>query len=496
MSMDKFILYQLFVRVFGEREWTPGGDYSANGSGKFNDITSDYLKQIKDDLSLGAIWYTGILAHSTATSFEGFPADCPAIVKGKAGSPYAVRDYYDVAPELAVDIPHRLEEFKALIKRTHDAGLKVVIDFIPNHVARSYHSTKNDFTQANFFPLDGPLELPYNIAGHDLYKEDPALATGNDCFSRHPGITDWYDTIKLNYNYRMTWDKMLDILLYWAGMGVDGFRCDMVELVTAEFFEWAIRNVRREYPGTFFIAEVYDKKNYIKYSDEGFDYLYDKTGFYDALKAISTNREPAYWLTDEWQFLGKLQPKMLNFLENHDEQRIASEYFLSDGRKGFAPLAVSMLFNKAPFMIYCGQEYGERGMACEGFSGRDGRTSIFDYCALTYYENPPEIREVIHERYHALTALATSDIFTKGGTYDLMYANPSCGHFDAQRVFTFMRGYEGRTALVAANFSDSRMHIKISIPQDAYDYFGSERVPEFEEPLILEPFDYVVLLSE
>ncbi|MBR5735816.1 MAG: alpha-amylase [Bacteroidales bacterium] len=494
--MAKFILYQLFVRVMGDRRWTPGGDYAENGSGKFNDITTEYLRNLADGLSVGAVWYTGILAHSTATSFEGFPADCPAIVKGKAGSPYAIRDYYDVAPELAEDTARRLDEFKALVDRTHKAGMKVVIDFVPNHVARSYHSTTNDFTQANFFPLDGPLELPYNVAGRELYNEDPALATGNDCFSRHPGITDWYDTVKLNYNYRFTWDKMLDILLYWAGMGVDGFRCDMVELVTPEFFEWAISSVRSQYPGTFFIAEVYDKKNYIKYAAAGFNYLYDKSGFYDALKAISTNREPAYWLTDEWQFLGALQPRMLNFLENHDEQRIASDYFLGDARRGFAPLAVSMLFNTAPFMIYCGQEYGERGMACEGFSGMDGRTSIFDFCTLTYRDNPPELRNEIFGRYHELTSLATSDIFAKGGTYDLMYANPTGENFDAQRIFTFMRGFKGRTALVAANFSDSARQIKISIPQDAYDYFGTGRVRKFEEPMTLNPFDYIVLLSE
>ncbi|MBR3031325.1 MAG: alpha-amylase [Bacteroidales bacterium] len=494
--MAKFILYQMLIRVMGDRKWTPGGDYATNGSGKFNDITQDFLDSLAKDLSLGAIWYTGIIAHSTATSFEGFPADCQAIVKGKAGSPYAIRDYYDVAPELAVDTAHRLDEFKALIERTHKTGLKVVIDFVPNHVARSYNSKRNNFTQANFFPLDGPLELPYNIAGRELYKEDPALATGNDCFSRHPGITDWYDTVKLNYNYRMTWDKMLDILLYWADMGVDGFRCDMVELVTPEFFEWAIDNVKKQHPGTFFIAEVYDKRNYIKYAAAGFNYLYDKSGFYDALKAISTYREPAYWLTDEWQFLGSLQHRMLNFLENHDEQRIASDFFLGDARKAFAPLAVSMLFNTAPFMIYCGQEYGERGMASEGYSGQDGRTSIFDFCTLTWRDTPKDLQEEVHERYRQLTALAVSDIFAKGRTYDLMYANPSSECFDAQRVFTFMRGLEGRVALVAANFSDTVRQIKISIPKDAYDYFGVSRVQKFEEPISLNPFDYTVLLSE
>ena len=180
---------------------------------------------------------------------------------------------------------------------------------------------------------------------------------------------------------------------------------------------------------------------------------------------------------------------MLNFLENHDEQRIASDYFLGDARKAYAPLAVSMLFNKAPFMIYC-------GMASEGFSGRDGRTSIFDFCTLTWRDNPPALRKELLERYRKLTSLAVSDLFAKGGTYDLMYANPASDCFDARHIFTFMRGWQGRTALVAANFSDSRRNIKISIPEDAYNYFGVRRVPAFEEPMTLEPFDYVVLLSE
>ena len=61
-------------------------------------------------------------------------------VKGKAGSPHAIKDYYDADPDIATDVPGRMNEFENLVNRTHRAGLKVIIDFVPNHVARQYHS--------------------------------------------------------------------------------------------------------------------------------------------------------------------------------------------------------------------------------------------------------------------------------------------------------------------------------------------------------------------
>ena len=493
--MQKFIIYQLFVRNMGQRNWQPGGSLQENGCGKMSDITQNYLDNLVKNLNIGAIWYTGLIAHSTTSSFDGFDADNPTIVKGKAGSPYAIRDYYDIAPELAVKPSERMAEFKFLLERTHKARLKFIIDFVPNHVARSYYSATDNFTDSNFYPLDGQLVLPVHIPGADTYVENPAFATGNNCFSTQPSIYDWYDTIKLNYDNRNTWNKMLNILLFWAEQGVDGFRCDMVEMVSSDFFEWAIQQIKLLYPNCFFIAEVYDKYRYRQYLEAGFDYMYDKSGFYDALRSICAGHQPAAWLTDEWQFLGDIQPKMLNFLENHDEQRLASDFFLGDALHSFAPLAVSMLFNKAPFMIYSGQEYGEKGMQQEGYSGLDGRSSIFDYCSLSYYRNSTQLQAYLFDRYHHLTCLATSDLFAKGDCYDLMYANPLSAIFDPSALFTFMRGYKGQLALVVANFSSTRRVIKISIPEDAYLYFSSSRVASFEEYITVEPYDYTILTA-
>ncbi len=265
----------------------------------------------------------------------------------------------------------------------------------------------------------------------------------------------------------------------------------MAELVPADFFRWAFSIVRGKHPDAFFIAEVYDKGNYRRYADAGFDYLYDKSGFYDALRDVCCGNRPAYWLTDEWQFLGDLQPRMLNFLENHDEQRIASDFFLGSGRKAIAPLAVSLLFNTAPFMLYFGQEYGERGMLQEGYSGLDGRTSIYDYCTLSGEKD-------LHllERYRELLCLASDPLFAAGKTFDLMYRNPSSDHFDACRQFAFMRAYEGRAALVAANFAPDPADITLEIPSEAWDYLGVAPDASFEAPIHIGANDCAILFTQ
>ena len=454
----KHIIYQLFIRAFGNKRQTlPGGSYSINGSGKFNDITPELLRSLKEDLSISHIWYTGVIAHASKTDWSayGIPSAHPSVVKGEAGSPYAITDYYDVAAELAEDIPSRMAEFEALVERTHTAGLRVVIDFVPNHLSRCYHGAsaagalfgaEDDPTQAfcpqnNFYYLPAEeLHLPdaAQASATAPYREYPAKATGNDCFSAWPSVNDWYDTVKLNYGVDYasgrtyfeprprTWGMMLDVLLFWASKGVDGFRCDMAEMVPVQFWHWAIAEVKHKYPQTLFVAEVYNPALYSSYLDYGgFDLLYDKVGMYDTLKLVSQHHLPASAITGAWQAVDKIQNRMLNFLENHDEQRLASSFNLGSPWRAIPELGVSLLFNRAPFMLYCAQEYGERGMESEGFSGLDGRTSIFDYCSI------PAVREVTQEGlmlrslYSQLLTLArTESAFSQGYTFDLTYCNP------------------------------------------------------------------------
>src|SRR3712207_373762 len=385
------IIYQVLPRLFGNRctNREVGGTIQQNGCGKLNDFNVQTLKSIRD---LGAthLWFTGVIRHATSTDYSknGIPTQHAEVVKGKAGSPYAIVDYYDIDPDLAADVDKRMDEWQSLIKRTHGVGMKVIMDFVPNHVAREYHSIckplgvkdlGEDDNQSLHFSLDNnfyycwdqPLDLSRIVASKQSYEEKPAKATGNDCFDNRPGMSDWYETVKLNYgvdychDHRRsfsatdipdTWIKMLNILTFWAAKGVDGFRCDMAEMVPAEFWEYAIEKLKGDYPDIIFIGEVYDPGQYRRYIASGFDYLYDKVGMYDCLRGIVAGYRSAGEITSQWQSTDDIATHMLYFLENHDEQRIASSFFAGDPWKAIPAHIVSCLLRTNPYMLYAGQE--------------------------------------------------------------------------------------------------------------------------------------------
>ena len=526
--MNKPIIYQMLPRLWGNDKVRPkkNGSLEDNGTGKFSDIDNATLEYLKW-MGCSHVWYTGIVRHSTQSSEEGCIPSHPQFVKGKAGSPYAICDYYDVNPYLADDPAKRMEEYEALIERSHSAGLKVIMDFVPNHVSRDYgkvtyseghpvlgsddDKTVHWKSENDFFYYPGQaLTLPTPVPrGMKAYHEMPAMATGNNCYTPNPGVNDWYETVKINYGetHTATWDKMLDILLYWAAKGVDGFRCDMVELVPAEFMKWLIAKVKELYPSVIFIAEVYKKELYGEYvRSVGFDYLYDKSGLYDTLRTVVEKNgddngmpvelwQSATGITRNWQFLSDLQPYMLNFLENHDEQRFASDFFGKDAARTFAPLYVSLFLNTAPFMVYFGEEVGEKGMKEEGFSGKDGRTTIFDWWSISSIKRLRQViqtgeyktlepgklvkagmkkeeAEVFCRFAKAIRFAAEDEAIIKGTTYDLCYCNMSSEGFDKNRHFAFLRDHEEHTLLIAVNFSGKDATMKLSIPEHAFEWMG------------------------
>jgi glycosidase len=540
--MHKPIIYQMLPRLWGNDKLRPkkNGTLAENGTGKFSDIDNSTLEYLKW-LGCSHVWYTGVLRHSTQASEEGCIPSHPQFVKGKAGSPYAICDYYDVNAYLADNPEDRMLEFESLIKRSHEAGLNVIIDFVPNHVSRDYgkinHSAghpvlgaEDDKTvhwksENDFFYYPGQaLTLPTPVPqGMESYVEIPAMATGNNCYSPSPGINDWYETVKINYGdcHTATWDKMWDIIDFWSGKGVDGFRCDMVELVPPEFFKWLIETAKQKYPKLIFIAEVYKKELYSEYIRAvGFDYLYDKSGLYDTLrtvveKNVNDNGMPvelwqsASGITRNWQFLADLQPYMLNFLENHDEQRFASDFFGGDASKTFAPLYVSLFLNTAPFMVYFGEEVGEKGMDEEGFSGCDGRTTIFDWWSVGAIRR---LRKMISSgaytsgsvsalvkaglkkdeaqhflRFSEAIRLASEDpAIRMGTTYDLCYCNMSSDGFDKNRHYAFLRDYEDHTILIVANFSRNDAVMKLTIPEHAFEWMGIPATAELHPGSVIE----------
>ena len=508
MASRKLIIYQIFTRLYGNRNTTrqENGSIVENGCGKMNDFTPSTLKKIRE-MGVSHIWYTGIIRHATQTDYTayGIPKNHPAIVKGKAGSPYAITDYYDIDPDLAVDVNHRMLEFEQLIERTHQAGMKVIIDFVPNHVARQYHSIckpegvkdlgeednpKNGFDpQNNFYYCPGQRFTPYFDLYHgepEPYIEEPAKATGNDCFHNAPGTNDWYETVKLNYGLDYyagrvghftpipnTWSKMTDILLFWAKKGVDGFRCDMAEMVPAAFWQWATDKVKFAYPQIIFVGEVYNPAEYRNYLAAGFDYLYDKVGMYDTLREVMQGHRSTHAITGAWQATDDIRDHMLYFLENHDEQRIASSFFVGDAQKGVPGLVVSALLQQNPMMIYFGQEYGERGMEKEGFSGNDGRTTIFDYWSVDTIVRAAQRKLTAQEKqlktiYDKVISIATNEkAIVSGACFDLMYVNGQYNH-----EYAFIRKAGAEVLLVVANFADSDQTVGITIPGHAFDFLN------------------------
>lgn len=516
--MSRIIIYQLLPRLFGNSttDCVAGGTIRQNGCGKFNDITPKALRAIRN---LGAthVWYTGVIEHTTRTDYSayGIATDHPAIVKGEAGSPYAIKDYYDNDPDLAVDVCRRREEFKALVDRTHKAGLKVIMDFIPNHVARHYNSDntpegtypfgqfddKNAFFVGhnNFYYL-GNQSYGCNLDAKECadteYTEEPLRATGNDCFGA-PSRNDWYDTVKLNYgiDYRTgnrvfmpvpnTWVKMLKILQYWASQGIDGFRCDMVEMTPVEFWAWAVPKIKEQFPGIIFIGEIYQPHIYRLFIKQGcFDYLYDKVGLYDTLRGVMNGQVSANDISYTLQSTADIRHNMLTFLENHDEQRIASDFFAANAERALAALIVSTTIGTQPFMLYAGQELGEKGMDKEGYSGVDGRTTIFDYWSVdtlrrwkgngdyTGGELTPKEKELQAFYSNLLNLCNSNEALREGLFYGLQYANPYSEKYDSNHIFSYLRGTNKELLLIVTNFSDTDKECDVTIPEEAFAFFG------------------------
>lgn len=500
----KIVIYQVLPRLFGNtnKNCIPNSSYEINGSGKLESFTKEVLKNIS---SLGCthIWYTGVIEHATKCSFPIFSiyANHPSIVKGIAGSPYSIIDYYDISPTLSIDIPERINEFKALVSRSHECNLKVIIDFIPNHLSREYHSDAKpkgieDFGERdlknypfhpmnNFYYLENSVFVsPAEDSSLNKFIEAPAKATGNDCFVHNPSLNDWFETVKLNYGVDYTdghkeyfypipetWIKMEDVLIYWLKTGVDGFRCDMAGMVPVEFWSWVTKRIRKQFPDTLFIGEIYDPGRYCEYFDKGgFDYLYDKVGLYDTLKAVIRQETGAGSISRCWQLLGESEDRMVNFLENHDEQRIASDFFAGDPLKAIPALVVSLMLNRSAFMIYFGQELGERGMDAEGYSEVDGRSSIFDFWSVRTVrewltgESNPGIREI----YKKLLNIAIQEVsINRGEKYDLQFVNPASSYYNPDHLFSFIRSCEDSFVLAVVNFSNKYYKAAVKIPSEA-----------------------------
>jgi len=511
----KINIYQIMTRLYSNRTSAniPFGTIDENGVGKFNDINNDALKSMVK-LGITHVWFTGVLECATMTDFSAFgiKPDNPNVVKGRAGSPYAIKDYYDVNPDLAIHPNQRKEEFKDLIQRSHEAGLKVIIDFVPNHVARQYHSdakptgvkdlgeeddqTKLFDSNNNFYYIIGKkfeLKDAYNPLGSlqapnesTPYQENPAKATGNNIFSNNPSVGDWFETVKLNYGMDVvngsidlknstskhfdpipnTWVKMKDILLYWAEFGVDGFRCDMAEMVPVEFWNYAITEVKNAKPNITFIAEIYNPDEYRNYITNGkFDFLYDKVGTYDAIRSVVENRGSIDTITHLQRSLNDISSQLVRFIENHDEQRFASRFFAGNAMRCAPAMVLTTCMHSGPSMLYFGQESGVKAEGAEGFGGDDGRTTMFDYWGVPEHQSflnggkydggkYTSEQRILNQFYSKLLNLTlVSDALKNGRFYDLQNSH---GDYNRDKCYSFLRYTNNQRLLIIVNFSNDQ----------------------------------------
>lgn len=514
----KLIIYQITAHLWGNQNTTNkiNGSEIENGCGKMADISEVALQALKKQ-GYTHVWIMGLIESATLVDHSniGIENDHPAIVKGRAGSAFAIKDYYDINPNLAIEPTKRMQEFESLVQRIHKNGLKLLIDFVPNHVARVYKSDakpagvddfgKNDNNktifdpQNNFYYLPGtefivPEGVVPAIPQTSFYEEKPAKVTGNDVFKAMPSINDWYETVKLNYGVNIlnnkityfnprpdTWNKMTHILQYWMDKGVDGFRCDMAEMVPVQFWQHAISTVKKQYPKAVFVAEIYNPneyKNYIKTG--GFDYLYDKVGLYDALRRLIEDQPNANTadITHVWQKeSGDIGQNMLRFLENHDEQRIASEFFANDPFKALPAMLLSATMHNGPLMVYFGQELGESATDSEGFGTKDGRTTMFDFWGVktqqrwmnggTFDGKKLTANELkLQNSYLKIIKLSkNNEAINKGHFFDLQYANEYNGGSKG-KIYAYLRYTQNQKLLFIYNFDQkNQQNFTLQIPE-------------------------------
>lgn len=558
-QQSKPVIYQMIVRLFGNQNTTNKfyGSIEENGCGKFNDINDKALDSLKT-LGITHIWYTGILAHATMTDYAAFgiKVDDPDVVKGRAGSPYAVKDYYDVDPDLAVKVKNRMAEFQSLIDRTHQHGLKAIMDFIPNHVARGYYSGAKpdsvisfgmqDDTSVTFSPKNDFYYIPktsfvvpkgVDAGGKDFHSplkdgkfyERPAKATGNNVFKPDPSIDDWYETVKLNYGVDIqhgnkeyftptppVWKKMRDILVFWTKKGVDGFRCDVAEMVPVAFWHWVIPQVKKVNPHIIFIAEAYTPEKYEQYLNYGhFDYLYNKVGLYDVLKKLIKNDSgtSVNEIENVMDFQKNFSQHMLNFLENHDEERIASIQFAGNPFFAEPAMVIAATISNAPVMIYFGQELGEKAEGAEGFGRDDGKTTIFDYWGVPAVQQWTDdgkfdggklssAQKSLRDFYQKLLHIARGNAALYNGQYQIIKDTV----FN-EKQFAYLRFNGQEKILVVANFDrKNNLQTMLQMPanltgrkslETAVNLFTNKRVGiEKGIPISVAPNGYLILKLE
>ncbi|MCP4884089.1 MAG: alpha-amylase, partial [Flavobacteriales bacterium] len=320
-----------------------------------------------------------------------------------------------------------------------------------------------------------------------------------------PDQNDWYETVKINYGLRPdgtkdfdslpegfekmdhkahfefwqdkmvpdSWIKFRNIALYWLEKGVDGLRYDMAEMVPVEFWSYLNSSIKIQYPDALLLAEVYNPGLYRDYIRLGkMDYLYDKVGFYDSIKHIMQGHGWTDHIPKVQEEVFDIEHHMLHFLENHDEQRIASPDFTGFAEKGMPAMVVSTTISTSPTLLYFAQEVGEPGAEDAGF-GSATRTSIFDYIGVPNFQGwtnngkfdgggLSESEKELRSFYKKLLSFTIKSEALMGKYQEIHYYNKDQNNAYDHRIFSFVRWSENEQLVVISNF-DSQNHYELDL---------------------------------
>ncbi len=408
------VIYQINTRQYSE-------------AGTFDAVRKD-LPRIKE-LGVDILWLMPIHPIGEAKR------------KGPMGSPYAVKDFQAVNPELGT-----LEDFKTLVQTAQDMGMKVIIDWVANHTAWDNH----------------------------LITEHPDWYTRNDAGEmQHPPDTDWLDVADLDYSKAGLRDYMTESLLYWVrDVSIDGYRCDVAGMVPTDFWN-AVRPKLDAIKPVFMLAEWEEPELH----EQAFDATYAwkwKEAFQDLVndKADATDIA-AYYKT--YQSDWPVEAMRMTYTSNHDQNTWDGTPFEIYGDAYEAAIALSFTGQGLP-LIYNGQE-----------GANDKRLKFFEKDEINWNLNSP-----LNQLFKDFAQFKTDNPVLWNGSWGTPMTE--IRNDNSQAVFSFIRETGDNTVLGIFNLSDAEQSVSFTdeLPQGRYTQFPNERFVEIATytRMTLGPWEY------
>ena len=399
------------------RQYTPEGTFNA---------FAKHLDRLKD-MGVQTLWFMPLNPISKKDR------------KGVLGSYYAVSDYTAINPEYGA-----IDDWKQLVKTIHDKGMKVLIDWVPNHTGADHNWLKTH---------------------PDFYVKDSA---GNDAT-----MFDWTDTRVLDFKNEEMKDSMIAAMKYWVTeTGIDGYRVDVAWNIPAQFWLKAIAQLKQLKPDMFFLAE--GDKPYLLTS--GFDAFYPWEMFHKMVD-VAAGKRPAFSLDSVKNMYDTIYPKEaipLYFTSNHDENSWNKSDYKTFPGPVHAPFAVftQTMAGTIP-LVYSGQE--EPFLDSVSFFYKD--TIIFKkYGRAKFYKTLLELRK-------NTPALAVDASFKKINVGD------------PKTLYAYLREKDGKKIFVILNLSNKEQTIKVTdkdLHGNPYNVFMGTNEPLSDKAWKIEPWGYVV----